>query len=190
MLYSVYVYDKIKIAYYSVPKCASRSITSFFDSFDECRKLRPCHFKDYKDYFTFSFVRNPYSRVISLYNDKVLNVRIDRELKRIGLERYMRFDNFVDIVTDQNYKRADKHIKRQCLLVPDYVDYIGKLESISIDFAKLMMKIDKHIELPYKELPFIGKTSSVNYKKVLTKDIKNKISEYYNPDFERFNYDI
>ncbi|WP_268035274.1 sulfotransferase family 2 domain-containing protein [Algoriphagus sp. PAP.12] len=154
----------------------------------------------FESYFKFAFVRNPISRIYSTY-------------KFLNFDRYVDFDTFVSkkidrLSEDKMYgffmKPAYDYLfdeNGKCL-----VDYIGKFESISVDFTNIISNINffsKNIELKhYNKLSNKGdsivKRTLVNMReklrvqndpKRLTSSSKDKIFQKYELDFTHFNYE-
>ena len=115
----------------------------------------------WNEYFTFTFVRNPYDRIISLYT------YLDRQVRRRGLRRYIRrfigegkrelwswpatrayletrsFGQFIR--HDSMQKAASMRSQRSSLLADDtgriMLDYVGRVEHIDHDFAQVTERI-------------------------------------------------
>lgn len=156
----------------------------------------------YNTYFTFSFVRNPYNRTISLY-------------KYLGYSRIISFSTFVNKVLPQ--KIQDNHF----FFLPQYdylysdsndllVDFVGKLETIEEDCKVVFNKAGLH----NATLPHVNKSekglkrgialllknpSLLKHLKVenlfkkqpltLSEEDKKSIQKLYRLDFKYFNYE-
>ena len=157
----------------------------------------------YQDYFTFSFVRNPYTRAISLYN-------------YLGYANIISFSVFVKKVLSEKVKQDHFFFKPQydyiygCEGKP-LVDFVGKLENITEDIEYVFEKAG----LKGKKLPHVNKSEkgikrglgSLLKNRSLFKDLqiknvflhkklkklnltqKEEIYKLYTKDFEFFNYE-
>ena len=160
--------------------------------------------EDFKTYFKFTFVRNPYDRSLSRFffsrdgfleknvidpvpfwiRDKVKSNQPDFSPEA--------FHEFV-IRTNKVTKKLNEHFPSQSDFVLDengnsLIDFIGKFENLKEDLAKVMdiLKINKPIE----EFPHHYKTL-VKYDKseYLTPECKEHIYKKFQKDFELFGYE-
>jgi hypothetical protein len=153
-----FVSEQLGFVYYCVPKTLSRSMLQYLAALDP-EGFRIADKDSGVDILkrivstgapkSFTFVRNPYSRVVALYYDKFVNY-LDAPGQRALFARYerlrpdMQLAEFVDwLMTDEgNDERADPHFRSQHYFVLDAtgtpaVDYLGKFESAEEDVAEL-----------------------------------------------------
>jgi len=119
------------------------------------------------DYFTFTVVRNPWSRLVSAYLDKfVINkntaISSTREIekkiykqqgKRPDYKRSITFRQFVDYVSNTEDSSLNPHWRSQHTFLSDFkFDYIGHLETLDRDFEYIKKRLSIDIELPYAML--------------------------------------
>ena len=90
---------------------------------------------EYSKYFKFTFVRNPYDRIISGYY-----WRYTYHLTKLNLNDFI-YENLTTIKLD--------HMIPQSEFVDESVDFIGKTENLQQDFEKLLFKR----KIPIKPLP-------------------------------------
>ena len=143
----------------------------------------------FRDYFEFTFVRNPYDRLISGWTDKVINGGSGGGIAKVkSPARLMNFDYFVDWLTDQNPTEINIHYRPQTLLVPLQVNFIGRTESIEQDLRFILQKVGLE---PVRSIP---RENCSGPKRLSLKDISIKtldsIHKLYIHDFERFDYPI
>lgn len=148
-----------------------------------------------KKYFKFSFVRNPYSRLVSCYKskyyrDKELGYKILRfDYYLLGyLQKDKGFKNFVKRVSRIPNNLANRHFDSQFKLLYDkkgncLVDYIGKFEKLEEDF--------KYIKNKYKlyDLPHFNKTEKTNWMDYYTIETANIVRKKYSKEIEHFDYE-
>jgi len=143
------------------------------------------------DYYTFTFVRNPFKRLVSLYINKFSDQNI---ISEIGFEyenylggvfqKDMAFIDFVKVIVNIPDKLADRHFKSQSYLIKQAVkvDYIGNMENITDDYKELRNRFC----LP--ELTHANKSTKYNYLDFLNSESIELLYKRYKKDFELFNY--
>ncbi len=142
--------------------------------------------------FVFSFVRNPFDRLKSVYLNKIVTPQKQGSFRRqAGFpEEYCpTFEEFTLAVCDQPADRQNAHWRPQTLnLSFDRLsfDFIGRLESFDADWQQLA----EETGLP-PETHFAGKRSDVSDKHLLTFTEKavEAINRAYARDFERLGYE-
>ena len=95
----------------------------------KARKYRHSH-------FSFSFVRNPFDRLIAAYNNKVIEIEEPPlPMQRMGISHGMSFSDFLDVLIATPFNRYDVHVLPQsqllCIgrqIVPKFV---GRVEQIN-----------------------------------------------------------
>jgi len=153
----------------------------FHDGAREVKEMLPPEI--FKDYFKFSFVRNPFDWLVSIFFFFSQN---ENEKYHKFFKTLRGFDEFIDFLVVQsktNFTGLDfggysfKSPQRDFLYDEEgnlLVDYVGKFENIEHDFAEVC----KIIGIPPKKLAHINKS---NHKKYL---------EYYTPETKRLAYPI
>ena len=109
-------------------------------------------------HFSFSFVRNPFDRLVSAYNNKVLELdEIPGPLQAMGLVHSMPFGSFLDVVASTSDDKLDIHLLPQsiilCLerqLIPNFV---GHLETMDQDWRSLQQQLRREGLLELGALP-------------------------------------
>jgi hypothetical protein len=179
--------------YYDVPKAGSSSIreTLFPDSWPYHNVLEPCKYSVKaafvidKDYKTFSFVRNPYARMVSAYfhfskHGIIKDYESLSKAFNIELEEIDTFKGFVKMTTiHQNH-----HWQPQVTHIPSSINFIGKIESFQKDFDALcrLLNIRRRI------IPRSNKTRHKHYSVYYDDETYNIVTERYSEDLQRFNY--
>ncbi|MBS9402918.1 sulfotransferase family 2 domain-containing protein [Halomonas sp. TRM85114] len=150
-------------------------------------------------FFKFTFVRNPYSRLLSCYLDRIVPKKSTpyKELvrylgKEIGYD--VHFAEFIEAICEQSNFEQNNHWRLQyadamCGLI-NYT-FIGKQETFNVD----MLKIWKNI-YPKSKIPDFGsknmspsKTGSTDkVSQYWTKPLKSLVSERFEKDFHYFGY--
>jgi chondroitin 4-sulfotransferase 11 len=210
--------DSYKFIWVGIPKVAMTSILSVlhrdakqdygtYETHDDLNDI--VKNKNYKNYFKFAFVRNPWARVVSCYLNKIVKGQIkDRDFldNYIGLKSDMSFEDFVNFLTIGRGRfdfLSDRHWMSQHKFLIDksgkiLVDYIGKLENIDSDFMKVCKKIGlPNIELPKYNTRFDWGVDIKNneagpsyYRSYYTDKTRKLISRRYKKDISLFNYEF
>lgn len=129
-----------------------------------------------KKFFTFTFMRNPYERVISLYNywfDKHDFIKKESftEFCRRLYERYKMYKGYypgwINHFAPQTYSIQDKRL-----------DFIGSMTNFNDDIKKL----SKILNIEIKEIPKLN--SSIKRSIFMTDECKKLIETVYVNDFK------
>ena len=138
------------------------------------------------EYFKFTFVRNPWDRMVSTYmwfmddtNPGVSNV-FDRKASC--------FDEFVEMFFRYSGSGDVWHRYSQVsyLWTRYGVNFVGRFENLPKDFDIVCDKIG----IPRQELLHIGKTEHKPYWEYYTDDSREFILDRYKDDIETFGYEF
>ena len=137
-------------------KTGTNGETSMLNN-QQARMLRGTH-------FSFSFVRNPFDRLVSAYNNKLLELEcIPGRMKAMGLNHSMPFGDFLEIVASTRDEDLDVHLLPQssilCLdgqLIPNFV---GHLETMQKDWRNLQQQLNR------EGLPKLGRLPEKNVRR-------------------------
>lgn len=146
----------------------------------------------YKDYFKFTFVRNPWDRIVSCYVDKILNFPDDNLISVYQWYKpKMTFEEFVEGVAMTPDIYSDTHFKSQsCFVVNEnnelIVDFVGKLETLDADFKIVCEKLG----IENQKLPVKNPSWKKNYKEYYTEKTMKIIAERYETDIRIFGYEF
>ncbi len=98
-------------------------------------------------YFSFTVVRNPYTRLASAYLDKIVRnqeqVRAVRKRMKLADDQPIPFTLFLDYL-EQGGLKDDPHWARQCHLLPRVLgelDFIGHVETLDQDMHCIIKRI-------------------------------------------------
>ncbi len=142
------------------------------------------------DFFSFTFVRNPFDRLYSTY--KFLeNGGINKQDEMAFQTHFEKFTSFEDFVMNGLNKNMIYQVTH---LIPQYeylcdwkgkvsVDFVGRFESLDKDVKRLSKHLKKEIKLNH-----LNKTSKVVYTEVYTDDMIKKVKSIYKKDLRIFNY--
>jgi len=168
----------------------------------KCRDIFTPHGKlKREEYYIFTFVRNPWDRLVStfFYMMKGGRAEIDKRRRDIYLEKYkgnfrsfvLDIENWIDIrESDSIY--PDKfipHFRPQYEFICDnngeiMVDFIGRVEKIKSDFILLcnILSVDDI------RLPKSNRSSHGKYHKYYDEETREIVAKYYARDIDLFSY--
>ena len=133
-------------------------------------------------HFCFSFVRNPFDRLVSAYNNKLIALQeIPGSMKAMGLVHSMPFGSFLEVVASTTDENLDIHLLPQCKilcldqqLIPNF---IGRMETMTEDWHTLQKVLRR------ERLPILG---SLPHKNVRRGSDTRDIQQYFeDPGFVR-----
>jgi hypothetical protein len=150
-------------------------------------------------YFRFAIVRNPYSRLLSCYLDRVVPCRgaaYQELIRTLGRSdgSSVTFQEFIQTACTQPPFQQNNHWRLQvadiCANIIPY-DFIGKQENFAEDMSLIWSRIAPGQALP--EFARSNKSPSITGAKnrlhdYFTPELIELVSKTYILDFERFNY--
>lgn len=155
----------------------------------------------YRDYFKFTFVRNPWDRLVSCYSQKLLEANKRHMGQRSnlspsidGIELYygMPFGDFVQAVHAIPDEKANIHFASQCKTVCDedgglMADFVGRFETLGEDFSYVAERIGAP-ELQLSHLLRSRNRQGRSYSEFYDDRLAELVYERYTKDIELFGY--
>ena len=155
----------------------------------------------------FSFVRNPYARLVSCWVNKFRNKPLitgdpfidqylavrsdfDRSLPA-GRSRTLSFPDFVGFVTEPPARSVNAHWQCQYELVdcPGVaLDFVGKVEYFEQDFARVFDHVGADENLRGSVRHPVNASSRQPWQDYYTMELAATVYRAYEPDFDRFQY--
>ena len=137
----------------------------------------------FNEYFKFTFVRNPWDKVVSQY--RYLAMRGDL-LEYFGFSEYPEFETYLDSALQSDHVQV---ADQSSFIVSDageyMVDFIGRFESLHCDARKIFKKIGVNAG-PF---PHVNRSDRhQDFRKYYTAKTKAMVAERYKTDIERFGY--
>ena len=145
-------------------------------------------YKEYwNDYFKFSFVRNPWGRMLSMSQYKNFYGCIIKDGK-LDISKYMQEHSGVEI--DPRSKSNTENIKPiknavYLNILNEELDFIGRFENLQEDFSKVCSIINCENKLLHKE---INETKHKHYTEYYDDETRQIVAKKYAKDIEYFNY--
>jgi len=149
-----------------------------------CRQIIEYGFLDsirFRRYYKFSFVRNPYDRLVSEY---IFDKKWNEKTKNMELKEFL---NYLSEQLDSEIIKA--HYRPQVDFIFDdnndlIVNFVGRFESLIYDWGKVMNK--SNADLP--ELPHINKGDRLHYMEYFDADTIAMANKLYAVDFKKLGY--
>lgn len=195
-----------KVIFIHIPKCGGTFIRSALGLPPPCGKLGIDHAnphsphlkKIWKEYFTFTFVRNPYARLVSAYFFDKKRLSEGKLYSEGDIRRQTQnfnhspkgFEDFVKTFMPLNFNNNRKYKPINCIIKNAKFNFIGKLENIEQDIAtlnKIFYKGKRNLKKNnFDKNKAKHQSFSLYYQNT---EFKEMVYNYYKKDFERFNYD-
>jgi len=196
MSYLVRKTDGTSLLHIHIPKNAGRCVFAWLEqleSVEDIYKIEHGSIADFDSFrysYSFAVVRNPYSRIQSLYKEafRILETRrpIAEYIETAGFtikdwEKGLNY--FVKEIMPQKifysfFKPQFSYISNRSKID---VDYLIHFENITKEFTRI-----QHLENCFNNLTFIGK--GVDIEEKLTDTSKEMIQGYYSEDFFNLGY--
>lgn len=153
-----------------------------------------------KDFFKFTFVRNPYSRLLSCYLDRIVPGKSTpyKEFvryigKEVGCE--VSFGEFIEVICSQSNKEQNNHWRLQyadamCDLIS--YDFVGRQESFSKDMEFVWKRIYPRFSVPEfgsRNMSPSKTGSSARISEYWDSKLYRLVADRYRKDFEFFGYE-
>jgi len=143
----------------------------------------------------FSIVRNPYTRILSAYLDKIVRSQPEKRYLLIGMGHAanvpVSFGDFVDFICGQHSQEMDAHYAPQAFLMQiGYVPYekIGSVEEIEESISAIMAAGYGITRTTIGDFRPHRTDASLLVDKYYTDEIAEKVLDRFRVDFETFGY--
>ena len=134
----------------------------------------------------FMFVRNPFDRLVSAWQSKLIDKESHPSWNRYGFHKDMLFERFAERVCDIPDDLSDHHWRSQSYELGDLQNVnIYKFEEIGIGWGQLQQYVDG---LP--DLPRWGASQKEDYRVYYTDRLVKLVSNRYKQDLVKFNYEF
>jgi len=187
-------FDENKNIFIHIPKCGGVSLVQsiYGVSRSQHSTWREFWTEDpikFRDYYKFSFVRDPMSRCFSAYNYLKSDGRgpMDLYWHDKYVKKFNSFEKFVLYGLERAVKDNAEHFIPQHKFICDdeghiLVNFVGHIETMDSDYKILSDKIGVVNDIKVEN----SSGSQMNFELCL--EAKNKIKELYRKDYEIFHY--
>ncbi|WP_114286177.1 sulfotransferase family 2 domain-containing protein [Candidatus Halocynthiibacter alkanivorans] len=136
--------------------------------------------EQYRDYFKFTFVRNPWARSYSWYRNVM---RDERKIARHGITADCTFKEYLHRFGGTGY------LKPQLYWITDRrgradLDFTGRFETLQQDFRAVC----EHLGIPQIELPHIVSGGGSNYKEAYSPDMRECAARIFSEEIREYGY--
>lgn len=217
-----FVSQESRYVYFRIPKAANSTIVNTLAYYDRNLNFNPndstasktkekysnflltnvfTQKQLHEKYFLFTFVRNPYSRVLSAYLDKILDKKekydsshykkYRNKMFKFSNSKKITFENFV-IYLENGGLYDNPHWTPQLDLIPvdiGKLDFIGKQENLEDDINHITLKLFNSDKVETHSKLFHETGANNLIKEYYTKELQDKVYTLYKDDFDSFKYD-
>jgi hypothetical protein len=196
----IIVWEDPALVYLRVPKAANSSIRTAFPAGVQRRLDVRRLAARFPRHLSFSFVRNPWARLVSIYTEKIRPEPVTSEFFVNGVQRCfvkrglpvragMGFEEFAEIACGLPDAETEKHLKsqshflvREGAVVPRF---LGHVESMADDWRRLGTLAGFGTPLRH-----LNRTRHAPYTSFYDRRLVNLVGDRYRDDVEIFGYDF
>ena len=179
-----------KFIFIHINKCGGTTIDTLFSGkfagHKKAFNYKELYPKEFKNYFKFTFIRNPWDRVVSFYhyqikrgwdfypfNETIPFKKFVKEwLKQMPEQTSLNTNSCYDWISDENSDLL--------------VDFIGRFENIQEDFNIVCDKIG----IQQQRLPHKNKSQHKHYTEYYDDETRKIVAKKFAKDIEYFNYEF
>ena len=140
------------------------------DDIKESKALHP----NFDKFYSFTFVRNPFSRLLSEYFYLKDRLKLSKDIKKELIYLAEQSENGV----------MGNHCVSQYKFINNKINFIGKFENLQQDFDIICDKIG----IPQQQLSHNNKTKHRHYTEYYDDETRQIVAEKYAKDIEHFGY--
>ena len=199
---------KTKCIFVHIPRTAGTSIEIAIQGQDQWSiKRKHKHliasvakkiYKNYWDeYFKFSFVRNPWDRMISMCkygNDHSMESNrtygVSIKTGKLNMDRYFEiYSKGIEVDPRFEYKNEKYNVIPNAVylnILNEELDFVGKFENLIQDVEYVSQKISKRLILPNAEK--FKRRNNNHYSLYYDEQVKETVHQTYKKDIKKYNY--
>ena len=197
---------KHKFIFVHIPKCAGCSLKEHLKEHSKDELINSHHLTLQKiiknfnieaaDYYKFTFVRNPWNRILSLYsfwlNQTPSSIYYQWDYEQVDFikSENISFRDFVKLAASNDTVFHKKpHLNPYIghfIKHPSSLDFIGKLENFQEDFNVVCERIG----IPKQQPRWVNKSKHKHYTEYYDDETIQIIAEKYAKDIEYFGYEF
>lgn len=139
----------------------------------------------YRGYLKFSFVRNPWDRMVSCWINRVLDQNYFK-FKPAEYEKMKRFENFIEFVSTHDLETCNRHLRIQRNLIDvSNLDFLGRLETFTEDFRNLCGLLGIKCDTVRSQNV---SSKRKKYQEYYDAKLREKVFQLYRKDIQIFGY--
>ncbi|MCG8634610.1 MAG: sulfotransferase family protein [Desulfobacterales bacterium] len=188
--YNISICNDKKFIWFRVAKVGTRSVFKIFNQVNltlDAEHPWYCHYpvQQYQTFFKFGFIRNPWDRLVSCWQNKVVK-KNHFEFSESQRSELLDFKKFVDYVSGLDIENCDCHLRLQSKLIDlNNIDYIGRFETFEKDLSYILNRINiDPIAIPHEN----KSKSRDDYQSYYTRALKDQVAQIYQKDIMLFSY--
>lgn len=147
-------------------------------------------------FIKFCFVRNPFTRILSAYLDKICRKKLEKKAWESlfcnrSLSDTISFDDFLNAVAQQPIRAMDTHWRPQYFQTFQqhiHYDLIGRFESLAADFERLSKMLAHNGNLTMRQEVSHKTNAAALLEEFYTDHAIQLVREIYEADFRHFHY--
>lgn len=194
-----YVFEDRRLAYISTAKVACTSIkTAMMRPYGIDHNVHNAwshiylgHLAaEHQNFFTFSFVRNPFDRLVSGYRNKILSRPGRVEFGTIATN--ITFAEFVTEVVKRPDCLINGHFQSQYAKLYQHgkllVDFLGRFENLAEDWLTIANRFEFDTQLPHRMISTNKMGVRKDYRAYYTEELVHLVYIRFRADVEAFGY--
>jgi chondroitin 4-sulfotransferase 11 len=136
--------------------------------------------------FSFTFVRNPFDRIVSAYNYLIQHRgnTADSHFADEHLKRHKNFNSFVKDFENNETLQTWLHFLPMTSFIDDEIKFVGRFENLQNDFNDVCDNIGI-LRIPLNK---INVSKHAHYSTYYNKKSKKIVENFYKKDINRFGY--
>ncbi|MBC6406033.1 MAG: sulfotransferase family 2 domain-containing protein [Rhodospirillales bacterium] len=144
----------------------------------------------FKQFFKFASVRNPWQRVVSLYD------RIEGRWGKDNRKKYISFDQFCEQLrfASDTCEHPTRCANQLDWMIDETgalaVDYVLRLEKFEEGLQEIKERTNGRLDLKPDHRNMNPQSRSASYRNLYTEKTKNHVAELFKRDIEFFGYDF
>ena len=194
-------WTQYNLVYIRVPKCGNRSIRKSIPDPEYHRVDLVRLDKRFPGCTSFSFVRNPWARLVSTWANKIDALGTNHDTMIEGVHRgfvekglpmrgAMPFEEFAEVACAFPDAKTEKHLRSQCSFVVRegevVPDFLGRVEKMADDWERLAARAGvrekvRHLNNSRQKAPYTERYDA---------RLRELVGERYAEDIDTFGYEF
>jgi len=138
--------------------------------------------RQFETYFKFGFVRNPWDRVVSLY-ERTEALQLSNEMSFEQFVDWIQYSSATCVHSSPHRYQLDWFVDANGNLL---ADFIGRFERLDEDWAFVAQKLGLEGKLPHRRVS----PRARHYGDYYTPQTRDIVAAKFNVDIERFGYEF